>query len=381
MSNKKDLGQFFTTNSDHILQGFEPFIKGKMVLDPFAGGGDLLDWAERHGATSVSGLDIDSKLESAKIKINDSLVSIPSHKFNLTNPPYLAKNKMSPEMKSKLDLKEYEDLYLLSIKKIIESNPDEGIIIIPVNFFSAENSDALRKDFLSQYVIDKVNYFKTQVFEDTTYNVVAIHYLKKTSPSTKQRITVTSYPGATSKSFDLEEKYDYRIAGKELHKIISMKPLETIRLTEDHMSKNAGDKKVNAFFNDTKTEKEFFVKDSFRKSLKKNIIILNCIDTNASEDGWISAEDVRSYKKDCLVGKVSSRNIAYIVLPDCQLEVQEKIIPMFNKTLNYLRKKYNSLFLTNFRDNDRKRVSFEFCYKLVAYCNEQVISDMNEGIE
>jgi len=371
---KKDLGQFFTTNSNHILQGFEDVIKDKKVMDPFAGGGDLLQWAERNGAESTCGLDIDPKLVSDKISLNDSLVSIPNAKFNLTNPPYLAKNKMSSDLKTKYLNNDYEDFYLLSIKRIVDSDPDEGIIIIPVNFFSAENSDALRKEFLNKYNIIKVNYFKNQVFADTTYNVVAFNYVRNRENSIKQRITVTSYPGGKSKSFDLEERYNYRIAGKELKKIINMIPLKSIRLTEDHMSKNVGDKKVQTFLNDTKTDVEYLVTSNFKSILKKNIIVLNCIDTNASESGWIKAEDIRDYNKDCLVGKVSSRNIAYIILPECSLEYQEKIIPMFNETLNDLRKKYNSLFLTNFRDNDRKRISFEFCYKLISYCYDQLLA-------
>jgi len=34
---KKQLGQFFTTNSDYILRGFEKFVKNKEITDPFAG--------------------------------------------------------------------------------------------------------------------------------------------------------------------------------------------------------------------------------------------------------------------------------------------------------------------------------------------------------
>lgn len=373
MSQKKDLGQFFTTNSDYILQGFENVVQGKTVLDPFAGGGDLLRWAERNGAKAVSGLDIDPKLVSKEITLNDSLLVIPATEFNITNPPYLAKNKMSPEMKSKYMLDSYEDLYLLSIKRIMISDPKEGIIIIPVNFFSAENSDALRKEFLTQYSISRVNYFRTQVFADTTYNVVAFYYLRKANPSTKQEIKIFSFPGGDSKTFILEEEFNYRIAGRELHKITSIKPMETIRLTEDHMAKHPGHAKVKAFFNDTATMKEYSVSPSFRSKIKGNIILLNCIDTNATEAGWIKAEDVRTLGKDCLVGKNTSRNIAYVLLPDCPLNVQEKIIPLFNDTLNKLRKEYNSLFLTNFRDNDRKRVSFDFCYKLISYCYESLL--------
>jgi hypothetical protein len=95
---------------------------------------------------------------------------------------------------------------------------------------------------------------------------------------------------------------------------------------------------------------------------------INCIDTNGSQDSWIKAEDVRALKQDGLVGKTSSRNIAFIIINNISIKDQEMAIVKFNDKLNSLRKKYRSLFLTNFRDNDRKRVSFEFCYKLITHC-------------
>lgn len=372
MSLKKDLGQFFTTNSDHILQGFEQFIKGKNVLDPFAGGGDLLIWATKNGAASISGLDIDNSLINKTIILNDSLKSIPTAPFIIANPPYLAKNKMLPKQKSEYSMDDYEDFYMLAVKRIIEANPQEGIIILPVNFFSAENSDTIRKEFLTIYKIAQVNYFTNQVFEDTTYNVVAFSFCKKKKQSKKQKINFTFYPNNTSKIFELEEQFNYRIAGKELSKIINIIPLKIIRLTEDHITKNSGASKIIAFFNDKKHIKEYKVNDYLEELISKNTILLNCIDTNGSEDSWINAEDISKLDKDCLVGKVSSRNIAFPLLPNVSLKNQKKIIKKFNGTLNRLRKKYNSLFLTNFRDNDRKRVSFEFCYKLLTYCYEKV---------
>ncbi|NQT22790.1 MAG: hypothetical protein HQ579_05040, partial [Candidatus Omnitrophica bacterium] len=47
---KRELGQFFTKNSDYILNGLERFVVGKEVTDPFAGGGDLMEWAMRNKA-------------------------------------------------------------------------------------------------------------------------------------------------------------------------------------------------------------------------------------------------------------------------------------------------------------------------------------------
>lgn len=371
MNKKKDLGQFFTTNSDYILQGFEQNVRGKTVMDPFAGYGDLLDWAKRNGAKAVSGLDIDPKMFDNRISFNDSLKSIPHTTFNITNPPYLGRNKLLAKMKSEYSM-EYDDLYLLSMKKIIDSNADEGIIIIPVNFFSAENSDGLRREFLTKYQIGRVNYFKEQVFEDTTYNVVAFYYTMKQPQSAKQTIEIITFPGGTRKTYDLEPEFNYRIAGRELHGVLTTPTLKIIRLTERYASKHAGPEVVSGFFNDKNTVQLYNVSASLKVAIESNILLLNCIDTRAGEDGWINLEDVRNLGQSCLVGKQTSRNTAYVLLPDVMLKDQEKIIPMFNNYFNALRRKYNSLFLTNFRDDDRKRVSFEFCYKLISYCYYQL---------
>lgn len=59
---KKQLGQFFTTNSDYILQGFEDFVFDKEVTDPFAGSQDLIRWAEKNKAKNIIGFDIDKMM-------------------------------------------------------------------------------------------------------------------------------------------------------------------------------------------------------------------------------------------------------------------------------------------------------------------------------
>ena len=71
---KKQLGQFFTTNADHILQGFEASVMGKKITDPFAGSRDLMRWAKKNGAKSVIGFDVDKNLVDKKeVFFNDSL--------------------------------------------------------------------------------------------------------------------------------------------------------------------------------------------------------------------------------------------------------------------------------------------------------------------
>lgn len=47
------------------------------------------------------------------------------------------------------------------------------------------------------------------------------------------------------------------------------------------------------------------------------------------------------------------------------LQQQKKIIKDFNEKLAEYRQKYNSLFLTNYRENCRKRISFDLVYNIV----------------
>src|SRR4030042_4325465 len=97
---KKQLGQFFTKNSNYILQNLDKYIKGKNVADPFAGSGDLINWAKNNKAKKVVGFDVDEKYIDNKIIFkNDSLRNPKSYEFIITNPPYLNINKANKKIK------------------------------------------------------------------------------------------------------------------------------------------------------------------------------------------------------------------------------------------------------------------------------------------
>ena len=191
MSTKQQFGQFFTTNTEYILQNFEEYIRGKDVCDPFAGGGDLLAFAKKCGARSIIGYDCDEKLvDNVLIFYNDSLRNPKKYKFVLTNPPYLYQNKMDDN--SILKNSRHTDLYQLALEKIMDS--EEGIVIVPVNFLSARNAKYIRQEFLEKFEIIRVNYFTNQVFDDTTYNVMAFYYKLKTNNTNKMTIPFEVYP-------------------------------------------------------------------------------------------------------------------------------------------------------------------------------------------
>lgn len=97
---------------------------------------------------------------------------------------------------------------------------------------------------------------------------------------------------------------------------------------------------------------------------KKNTnLVLKCID---------DAEPISlKYKDDIYIDTTanqSARTYATLIIePSIDEVAQKKLANDFNIFLNYQRNKYNSLFLTNYREFGRKRISFELCYLIVNH--------------
>ena len=349
---KQQLGKFYTKNSDYILQGLSSFVRGKNVTDPFAGAGDLLKWAMANGANSVAGYDIDKK--------QDSLRNPKKYEFVLTNPPYLYQNKMKD--KSLLQNSKHTDLYQLSLEKIM--NSDEGIVIVPINFLSAKNSKYIRELFLAEFEIKKANYFSEQVFEDTTYNVIAFYYKKK--KTAQMSIDFTIYPQKKRSEITLYKKYNWQIGGEFLAQINACaNKLRIRRLVEKDLQ--SGNNRIRAAYVNLDNVREFSVSDKILSRLKDNIVILKAIDSG-SESGKICLDDIRRYDLDALISIKTSRHQIQLLFPKTvSVQEQEKIIKLFNEEIEIQRSRYHSLFMTNYRDKDRKRISFNFAYRLVNY--------------
>ena len=365
---KKQLGQFFTTNSDYILQNLDRYIKGKIVSDPFAGSGDLLDWAKNNGAKKTSGFDVDKKLIGNKnIFYNDSLNNLKKYQFILTNPPYLNINKADRLTKEKyFKNSNFEDLYQISLSAIMDS--EEGIVIVPINFLSAENSLKIRSLFFSKFQIIEMNYFKNQVFSDTTYNVIAFYYKKKSPTLESFKIETRVFPENKQIQIDLEKKYDWIIGGDFLNQIKNqINYLGVHRLMGKDIENKKGEKKIRAAYTHVKKIIDINISEDMYEFLNSNILLLKAIDSG-TEKGKIAIEDINNYKVKCLISKESSRHMVQLIFEkSITVKEQKLIMDLFNKKINQLRKDYFSLFLTNYRDNDRKRISFDFVYKLINY--------------
>lgn len=368
LSKKKNLGQFFTTNAEYIFEGFSTFVKNKESTDPFAGNQDLLKWAKKNGAKKIKGFDFDKTLVDDKVVFyNDSLNNPKSYKFVLTNPPYLHKNKADKKTKENCFTGEnniFEDLYQISLKAIM--NSDEGIVIVPLNFLSAENSKKIREIFFSKFEIKKLNIFTEQVFDDTTYNVISFYYTKKDPFKNSMKFDTVIFPDRQKIKFELKQEFGWQLGGEFISRINSARNvLGVYRLTTKELEKG-GSQKIRLAFNNIKDVADHNIDTEMKKAIEKNVLFLRAIDSKNGKK--IQLEDIRKYKVFGLIGKNTSRNMAYLLFKKpLDIEEQMKLIELFNKELEEAREKHLSLFLTNFRDNNRKRISFDFAYKLLNY--------------
>jgi hypothetical protein len=327
---KQKLGQFYTTNYKYILTDLEVPKNVKKIIEPFCGNGDLLNFIDKK-KYNCECYDIDPKHKY--IIKRDTIKNPPnySNSFIITNPPYLSRNKS--KQKELFDDNDVNDLYKCHIKNLLDNNPIGGIIIIPLNFFcSIRNMDIeLRKKFLNTYIIKKLNIFEEKVFDDTTYTVCSFQYEYK--PNSNQSIPITIYPSKKKLNFLLNEDNNYTIGG-EIYNITNNDNYKIGRLLE--------------------------------KEESNTNLLLKAIDDN--ENSKIKLEYVSNDK--IYYGKVSSRTYATLTItPQISEDIQKKIANDFNNYLDDKREKYNSLFLTNYRESKkiaRKRISFDLAYKIVG---------------
>ena len=105
--------------------------------------------------------------------------------------------------------------------------------------------------------------------------------------------------------------------------------------------------------------------------MKISNILLKCIDDNInSQLGFKVVSDEKKFIDDTV--NLSARSYASLVIINkpLTLEEQEHLVVKMNDFIKEQRKKYNSLFLTNYRDSNsiaRKRISFDLAFKICNY--------------
>lgn len=340
--NKKSLGQYFTVRHGYILKNMTIPKEVKTVVEPFAGNGDLIPFIKEH-KKQIECYDIDPKKDFITKK--DTLKNPPDYflKYIVTNPPYLARNKS--KSKFIFDFYNQNDLYKCFLQTLLNDEPLGGIIIIPLNFWcSIRKSDVqLRKNFLHKFNVIKMNIFEERVFDDTSYTVCCFQFDLRASGCLESdskkinNIQCFIYPGGKETQIELSNENNYTIGG-EIYSLPKSK-YEIERATKNNK------------------DSEYLTK-----------ITLKCLDDSVnskiclyiSQDSYI--DDTRN---------LTARSYATLIIkPKLNDDEQEAIVRKFNEYINTMRKKYNSLFLTNYRESNsiaRKRISFKLAFDIVSY--------------
>jgi len=353
-SNKKNRGQFYTTNSSYILEGFPlPPNDVRCVIEPFAGKGDLIDWVKNAGYIgNIESYDIEPK--NTGIVKRDTLVNPPNYEntWIITNPPFLARNKS--EKKDIFESYDTNDLYKCFILSVVKQNNCKGgIIIIPAGFFfSPRDIDSrCRAAFMKNYKITKIKYFEETVFDDTTTTVVAFSFEKAVSGPeapdtelTEQNVEWTMMPSKIKKTFNMSSSHDWIIGG-DIYKLSVPEKIKVRRYVEGQELKDG--------------EQQLF-------------ITLSALDSG-TKDGRLNL----SYKKDYIYpSKECSRTYATFRITGKSLDENEQIelCKEFNLFIEKKREETWSLFLPQFRESKeyaRKRIPFELAYRILLHLIHQ----------
>lgn len=361
---KSALGQFYTTNYNHILQNFE-IQRGIPIIEPFAGNGDLIQYINEQEDIKtdavVEAYDIDPQKDF--IVRRDTLLDPPSFagKFVLTNPPYLARNKNST--KEIYDKYGCNDLYKCFIEILIRDVCEGGILIVPLNFICSMRAGDidLRRRFLRLYSISHMNIFEEPVFRDTAYNVCSFQFRRRRSEDSSVSLNALSlcvpfvlekeekedqdtfscviYPHKGTLRVRLNESNNYTIGGE----IYNLHPIHQNRLIYKIDRATKSTKNIDCITN----------------------ILVKCID-DGTKIGLKIVEDADRYIDNS--PQLSARSYATLVIdPPLNIAEQEDLVRRFNEYLGCQREMYHSLFLTNYRENGRKRISFQLVFQICGY--------------
>ena len=339
---KKDRGQFYTTNSSYILDGFPlPPSDIRCIVEPFAGKGDLIEWVKQEGCTAaIEAFDIEPKYQG--VQKQDTLMTPPDYNnaWIITNPPYLARNKS--DKKEIYDMYDTNDLYKCFLTSVVQQNNCRGgIFIIPAGFFFSprEMDTRCRNDFMSHYKITKIKYFEETVFDDTTTTIVAFSF-EKSPPLTEQHVEWTMLPSKINKTFHMSSTYQWIIGGDIYHLEVP---------TEIQVRRHVEGQPLRE--NETQT-----------------FITLNALDSG-TKDGRICC----TYRKDYIYpAKDCSRTYATLRISGRELSEEEQIqlCRRWNEFIEKRRTDTWSLFLPQFRESKeyaRKRIPFELAYRILLH--------------
>ena len=334
MNDKKKYSQFYSKNTKELFNNIidlflNDYNKNISIIEPCCGEGDIIKFLKTKNINNFELYDIKPKYENTQ-KLDTILNQIDlNNKYIITNPPYTAKNKLTKEQKNlyKDYLNDIDDLYQIYIKQIINSNVISGILILPINFLFS-NNNKIRKEFILKYQIVFCNLFEKQIFSDTT-SAICIFYFKIRNKQNNNLNDFIFKSNLIRKNeikeiiIELSNKNNYYY-GYEVYK----------KIYEDYVILSRYDKEINN--EQYLTHIKIYTLDPNMKTIYDNEPKINLL-TDRSFINIVSSLELNEYE-------------------------EKYIIKKFNEILLYYRNKYNSLFMSSYREFSRKRLSFNLIY-------------------
>ena len=324
-TDKQRLGQYFTTNADYILSGYESVVQGRSVIDPFAGGCDLLTWAEKNGASSTHAYDLDPKADH--IQANDSIRTPPRYAGHLvvTNPPYLSRNKARGD-KSVFDQWAESDLYKCHLASL-SVDCDEAIEIVPSNFFCESRAGIRNRLFQTHYIVS-AKYWNQPVFDDATTGVCVIHLRRGRREF--QEFSMTLLPENKTVTVTLKPEWGY-LYGEDFFRYIQVPAIQAVKTDQGMPPPNT-------------------------------CLVVGLLDRGARPVG-LSFND-----GEPIYSEPKAFTTYQLTLPDYELtaEQQRETVALFNRRLAEFRAQYHDLFLANYMGPAQKILSRVYVHQLLA---------------
>jgi len=197
----------------------------------------------------------------------------------------------------------------------------------------------LRQLFLQKYNVILLNIFEETIFDDTSYTICSFQFELKNNNDNSNKLNIIIYPSKTIIKTELNNNNNFMIGG-DIYKLKLKNMYKISRLT----NKNKAKSNTN--------------------------ILVKCIDDNLDSQIGLSFVDDKNIYIDDTPNQTARTYATLIIEPKIDKDKQKQLISKFNKYLNKYRKKYNSLFLTNYRESKdiaRKRISFDLVYSIVEY--------------
>lgn len=378
--------------------------KNLTVVDPFVGEGNLLidylntfpkeDALNLLHNKKIKGFDIDLttlvKLKSRfkeyyglpddlldEIFIeNNSLINnlCDNNDFILTNPPYLARNTCKRKYKEDFEIhfsnNNFNDYYEIALDQYFLN---DGIWIIPSNFISSNSMSKIRKNIISKKNISSINLFEIPIFDNTDISVVSFLLSDTLSIQKKLDISFIQYEKNIFKEIDINED-GFICSDWEALISFNTQYIQQGLLREE--LKNGNNECY--VLNESYDKEKIFINDETFNKISNNYLFLRTTDTGTNSGilGLYTLKELfpKSFNGDecpiTLLTKISSRLYTPIFFKEC-ISYEEQIIikDKVNLYLKEYRDKYNSIFLTNFKNAtksmSRKRISFKEVYGLI----------------